>query len=127
MGRPTLEITEEIEAWARRMTALNARADLAALDADLAVAVAVATDTEVVASAILAAIPEPPRPLAVGDVVDRSDGDGGPTDEFQRVVHAFAEPVVVLRDGDMLFSARTRRLYRVGEDSPAPWPWEVEA
>lgn len=113
MGRPTLEITEEIEAWARRMTALNARA---------------ATDTEVVASAILAAIPEPPRPLAVGDVVDRSDGEINKAHGMgQRVVHAFAEPVVVLRDGDMLFSARTRRLYRVGEDSPAPWPWEVEA
>lgn len=119
MSRPTVEVTEAFESVARRV-AYNP--------------IVYVTEARALAEAILAAIPQPPRPLAVGDLVDRwepSPGEAKPwlKNQTTTVVGFAEEAAVVLRfnyaDGAVEYGTDTDRQYRVGESEPAPWPWEV--
>lgn len=120
MSRPTVEITEDMEAWARWV------------DSCLPDAPAPRYDVHDIAFAILAAIPEPPRPLAVGDVVDRWESypGSGPSRRERgvgsvKIIDHEHRVAVIHNDGDASWTATPCRLYRVGESEPAPWPWEV--
>lgn len=115
--RPTMEISEEMEVWARWCLyggeyPLVTHADVARF--------------------IINSIPQPPCPLAVGDVVDRWESYLGSGPEPRKsgwgvvkVIDSEHRIAVIQNDADGSWSATPCRVYRRGETEPAPWPWET--